>query len=92
MIERYKGSTRHLQRAPAGRDRSPSLPPTHSFRVRAHLWPLLAARLHRRHPVRRRLPTIGLYHEHIAEGCLMSYGPNVAAFHRHAARYTGQDA
>ena len=34
-----------------------------------------------------RLATISLYQDHVIAGCLMSYGPNVAAFHRQAARY-----
>ena len=34
-----------------------------------------------------RLATISLYQEHVTAGCLMSYGPNVAAFHRQAARF-----
>ena len=27
------------------------------------------------------------YDEHVQPGCLMSYGPNIAAFHRQAATY-----
>jgi len=34
-----------------------------------------------------RLATISLYRDHAVAGCLMSYGQNVADFHRHAARY-----
>ena len=34
-----------------------------------------------------RLATISLYQDHVTAGCLMSYGPSVAAFHRQAARY-----
>jgi putative tryptophan/tyrosine transport system substrate-binding protein len=34
-----------------------------------------------------RLPTISLYRDHALAGCLMSYGQNVAEFHRRAATY-----
>jgi putative ABC transport system substrate-binding protein len=34
-----------------------------------------------------RLATISLYRDHALAGCLMSYGQNVAEFHRRAARY-----
>jgi len=37
--------------------------------------------------LRHRLATIGIYQDHVTAGCLMSYGQNVADFHRHAARY-----
>jgi putative ABC transport system substrate-binding protein len=37
--------------------------------------------------LRDRLATISLYQDHVAAGCLMSYGQNVADFHRQAARY-----
>lgn len=37
--------------------------------------------------LRHRLATIGIYRDHVAAGCLMSYGQNVADFHRQAARY-----
>jgi putative ABC transport system substrate-binding protein len=37
--------------------------------------------------LRHRLATIGIYREHVLAGCLMSYGQNVADFHRQAARY-----
>src|SRR5262249_40136281 len=36
---------------------------------------------------RHRLPTISLYRDHVLAGCLISYGQNVAEFHRQAARY-----
>ena len=36
---------------------------------------------------RYRLPTISLYRDHVLAGCLMSYGQNVAEFHRRAATY-----
>jgi putative ABC transport system substrate-binding protein len=34
-----------------------------------------------------RLPTISLYRDHALAGCLVSYGQNVAEFHRKAAAY-----
>ena len=34
-----------------------------------------------------RLPTISPYRDHVSAGCLMSYGQNVAEFHRRAATY-----
>ena len=34
-----------------------------------------------------RLPTISLYKDHVVAGCLVSYGQNVAEFHRRAATY-----
>ena len=37
--------------------------------------------------LRHRLATIGIYQDHVPAGCLMSYGQNVADFHRQAARY-----
>jgi len=37
--------------------------------------------------LRDRLATISVYQDHVAAGCLMSYGQNVADFHRRAARY-----
>ena len=37
--------------------------------------------------LRQRLATISIYQDHVAAGCLMSYGQNVADFHRQAARY-----
>ena len=37
--------------------------------------------------LRQRLATISVYQDHVAAGCLMSYGQNVADFHRQAARY-----
>ena len=36
---------------------------------------------------RHRLVTISLYRDHALAGCLMSYGQNVAEFHRRAATY-----
>ena len=37
--------------------------------------------------LRHRLATIGIYQDHVPDGCLMSYGQDVADFHRQAARY-----
>ena len=37
--------------------------------------------------VQYRLATISLYRDHVIAGCLMSYGQNVAEFHRRAATY-----
>jgi putative ABC transport system substrate-binding protein len=37
--------------------------------------------------LKHRMPTISIYDEHVRAGCLMSYGQNVAAFHRQAATY-----
>jgi putative ABC transport system substrate-binding protein len=37
--------------------------------------------------LRHRLATIGIYRDHVPAGGLMSYGQNVADFHRQAARY-----
>jgi putative ABC transport system substrate-binding protein len=37
--------------------------------------------------LRHRLAIIGIYQDHVPAGCLMSYGQNVADFHRQAARY-----
>jgi putative ABC transport system substrate-binding protein len=37
--------------------------------------------------LRHRLATVSLYQDHVRAGCLMSYGQNVAKFHRQAARY-----
>ena len=34
-----------------------------------------------------KLPTISLYRDHAIAGCLMSYGQDVAQFHRRAATY-----
>ena len=34
-----------------------------------------------------RIPTISIYLEHVAAGTLMSYGQNVAEYHRQAATY-----
>jgi putative tryptophan/tyrosine transport system substrate-binding protein len=36
---------------------------------------------------RHRLATISLYRDHALAGCLISYGQNVAEFHRRAATY-----
>ena len=36
---------------------------------------------------RHQLATISLYKDHVLAGCLMSYGQNVAEFHRRAATY-----
>jgi putative ABC transport system substrate-binding protein len=36
---------------------------------------------------RHRLATISLYRDHVLAGCLISYGQNVAEFHRQAASY-----
>ena len=37
--------------------------------------------------LKHRMPTISIYDEHVQAGCLMSYGQNIAAFHRQAATY-----
>ena len=37
--------------------------------------------------MRHRLATISIYRDHVSAGCLMSYGQDVADFHRQAARY-----
>jgi putative ABC transport system substrate-binding protein len=37
--------------------------------------------------LKHRLATISLYRDHVIAGCLMSYGQNVAEFHRRAATY-----
>ena len=37
--------------------------------------------------LRHRLATISLYRDHAIAGCLMSYGQDVAQFHRRAATY-----
>jgi putative ABC transport system substrate-binding protein len=37
--------------------------------------------------LQHRLATISLYQDHVAAGCLMNYGQNVAEFHRQAAKY-----
>jgi putative ABC transport system substrate-binding protein len=36
---------------------------------------------------KHRIPTISIYHEHAAAGCLIVYGQNIAQFHRLAATY-----
>lgn len=33
------------------------------------------------------MPTISIYDESVQAGCLMSYGQNIAGFHRQAATY-----
>ena len=40
-----------------------------------------------RSSAQHRLPTISLYKDHVLAGCLISYGQNVAEFHRRAATY-----
>jgi putative ABC transport system substrate-binding protein len=37
--------------------------------------------------LKHRMPTISIYDENVEAGCLMSYGQNIAAFHRQAATY-----
>jgi putative ABC transport system substrate-binding protein len=37
--------------------------------------------------VRTHLPTIGIYRDHVLAGCLMSYGQDIAQFHRQAATF-----
>jgi hypothetical protein len=37
--------------------------------------------------LKHRMPTISIYDEHVRAGCLMSYGQDVADFHRQAATY-----
>ena len=37
--------------------------------------------------LKHRIATIGIYREHVAAGSLMSYGQNIADFHRLAATY-----
>jgi putative ABC transport system substrate-binding protein len=37
-----------------------------------------------------RLPTIGVYREHVDAGTLMSYGPDIADYHRQAAAYVAK--
>lgn len=34
-----------------------------------------------------RMPSISIYNEHVQRGCLMSYGQDIAGFHRQAATY-----
>ena len=34
-----------------------------------------------------RIPTISIYQDHVAAGCLMSYGQNIAEFHRQSATF-----
>ena len=40
--------------------------------------------------LKHRLPSIGIYRSHVAEGALMSYGQDIAAFHHRAAAYVGK--
>ena len=37
--------------------------------------------------LKRRMPTISIYDGNVRAGCLMSYGQDIAAFHRQAATY-----
>jgi putative ABC transport system substrate-binding protein len=37
--------------------------------------------------LKHRLPSISIYDEHVLAGCLMSYGQDIAGFHRQAATY-----
>jgi len=37
--------------------------------------------------LKHRMPSISIYNEHVQHGCLMSYGQDIAAFHRQAATY-----
>jgi putative ABC transport system substrate-binding protein len=37
--------------------------------------------------LKHRMPTISIYDEHVRAGCLMSYGQDIAGFHRQAATY-----
>jgi putative tryptophan/tyrosine transport system substrate-binding protein len=37
--------------------------------------------------LRNRVATIGVYRDHVTAGTLMSYGPDIAAYHRQAATY-----
>lgn len=37
--------------------------------------------------LKHRLPSIDIYRSHVAEGALMSYGQDIATFHRRAASY-----
>jgi len=37
--------------------------------------------------LKHRMPSISIYNEHAERGCLMSYGQDIAAFHRQAATY-----
>jgi putative ABC transport system substrate-binding protein len=56
-----------------------SLPPTPYFSGQGS--PIAASAL------KYRLATISLYRDHAFAGCLLSYGQNVAEFHRRAAAY-----
>jgi putative ABC transport system substrate-binding protein len=40
--------------------------------------------------VAKRLPTISMFQENVTEGCLMSYGPNLADGYRHLGSLTGR--
>jgi putative ABC transport system substrate-binding protein len=37
--------------------------------------------------LKHRMPSISIYNEHVQRGCMMSYGQDIAAFHRRAATY-----
>jgi ABC-type uncharacterized transport system substrate-binding protein len=37
--------------------------------------------------LKRRMPNISIYDGNVRAGCLMSYGQDIAAFHRQAATY-----
>jgi putative tryptophan/tyrosine transport system substrate-binding protein len=50
--------------------------------LKSYLGPQLAASA-----LNHRLATIGIYQDHVLAGCLLSYGQNVAEYHRQAARY-----
>jgi putative ABC transport system substrate-binding protein len=40
--------------------------------------------------VSKRLPTISMFQENVTEGCLMSYGPNLADGYRHLGSLVGR--
>ena len=40
--------------------------------------------------VAKLLPTISMFQENVTEGCLMSYGPNIADGYRHLGSLTGR--
>ncbi len=37
--------------------------------------------------LKHRMPSVSIYNEHVQRGCLMSYGQDIAGFHRQAATY-----
>jgi ABC-type uncharacterized transport system substrate-binding protein len=37
--------------------------------------------------IKHRMPSISIYNEHVQRGCLISYGQDIAGFHRQAAAY-----